>query len=247
MGQHLKNLRVHDSIETLVTAISVAITERVEEVLIKRDHFDLVLTGGNTPRPLFKHLAGNYRDKIPWEKIRFYWSDERYVPHIDPQSNFGMAKEMLLDHVPINPANVFPMPTSFSDPAEAAESYEQLLKSHFKSSVPHFDLALLGMGEDCHVASLFPNSIQLGERERWVVTSISPKEPKQRLSLTLPVIKGSKMIYFLVTGDSKAGPLNKVFSNEKIEIEDCPARAVEPTEGEIVWWVDKAAARLIIS
>jgi 6-phosphogluconolactonase len=245
MGQHLNNLRVYDSIEALVTALSEAIARRVEEVLTEKDYFDLVLTGGNTPRPLFKYLAENYRDKIPWGKIRFYWSDERYVPHNDPQSNFGMAKETLLNHVPINPTNVFPMPTTFANPAEAANSYELLLKSNFNSLAPQFDLALLGLGEDCHVASLFPRTMQLSETQRWAVTSISPKEPLQRLSLTFPAINRSKMIYFLVTGESKAGPLSKVFSKEKIEIEDCPARGVKSIENEIFWWADKKAMRLI--
>ncbi len=245
MGQLLKNLQIYDSIEALVTALSEAIARRVEEVLTEKDHFDLVLTGGNTPRPLFKYLTENYRNKIPWGKIRFYWSDERYVPHNDPQSNFGMAKETLLDYVPINPNNVFPMPTTFIDPEEARNSYERLLRSHFNSLVPHFDLALLGLGEDCHVASLFPRTIQLSETKHWVVTSISPKEPLQRLSLTFPAINGSRMIYFLATGEGKAEPLNKALSKEHIEIQDCPARGVKPTDGEIVWWVDRAAGNRI--
>lgn len=242
MGQ-LLNLRVYDSIESLVVNLSEAIAFHIIEVLSKQDHFDLVLTGGNTPRPLFKHLAQNYRDKIPWKKIRFYWSDERYLPQHDPQSNYGMAKELLLDYVPINPDNVFPMPTSFATPAEAAREYEKTLKSQFDSSVPYFDLALLGLGEDCHVASLFPHQVTLSEKSRWVVASLSPKKPIQRLSLTFPIINGSRVIYFLVTGDSKAAPLRRALSKEHIEIEDCPARGVKPVDGDIVWWLDKAAAK----
>jgi 6-phosphogluconolactonase len=244
MGQ-LLNLRVFDSIESLVVNLSEAISLQIKEVLSKKDHFDLVLTGGNTPRPLFKHLAQNYRDKIPWNKIHFFWCDERYVPHSDPQSNYGMAKELLLDNVPINPANIFPMPTSFAAPAEAAAEYEKILKSQFDSSAPHFDLALLGLGEDGHIASLFPHAATLDERAHWVVTSLSPKEPAQRLSLTFPVINGSKMIYFMLTGESKAEPFRNALSKERIEIEDCPARGVRPVDGEIVWWVDKKAARLV--
>ncbi|HBC46485.1 MAG TPA: 6-phosphogluconolactonase [candidate division Zixibacteria bacterium] len=244
MGQ-LLNLRVFDSFESLVVNLSEAISLQIKEVLSKKEHFDLVLTGGNTPRPLFKYLAQNYRDKIPWNKIQFFWSDERNVPHNDSQSNYGMAKELLLDNVPINPANIFSMPTSFATPAEAAAEYEKTLKSQFDSSAPHFDLALLGLGEDCHVASLFPHQPTLSEKSRWVVASISPKEPLQRLSLTFPVINRSEMIYFLVTGENKAEPLRRALSKERIEIEDCPARGVRPVDGEIVWWVDKKAARLV--
>jgi 6-phosphogluconolactonase len=244
MGQ-LLNLRVYDSIESLVVNLSEAIVLHIKEVLSKKDHFDLLLTGGNTPRPLFNYLAHNYRDKISWNRIRFFWSDERYLPLSDSQSNYGMAKELLLDQVPINPANIFPMPTSYANPTEAAAVYEKTLKSRFNSSAPHFDLALLGLGEDCHVASLFPHQVTLSEKSRWVVASISPKEPIQRLSLTFPIINGSRMVYFVVTGDSKAEPLLKVLSNEHINIEDCPARGVKPADGEILWWVDKKAARLV--
>jgi 6-phosphogluconolactonase len=244
MGQPL-NLRVFDSIDLLNQELAASIAELIKKSLDHKDHFDLVLAGGNSPRALYKFLAQNYRDKIPWAKIRFYWSDERYVPPNDPQSNYVMARVALLDQIPINPSNIFPMPTNYADPIDAAVAYEKALRSQYDSERPQFDLTLLGLGEDCHVASLFPSAPNLAEQNRWVVASTSPKEPFQRLSLTLPAINASNNIYFLVTGENKAEPLKQVLSKDSIKIEDCPARGVNPSNGEAMWWVDKAAARLI--
>lgn len=244
MGK-LLNVKIYDSPQKLVELLALAIFDNIAQTLKSKDHFDLCLTGGETPGPLYKYLAENYRDKIPWDKIRFYWSDERYVPHNSPQSNFGLAKRTLLNHVPIEPANVFPMPTSFSDPAEASDTYQKLLESQFDSEWPRFDLNLLGLGDNCHIASLFPHTVTLGEQVRWVITSISPQEPTQRLSLTFPALNASHLIYFMVTGARKAEAVINALSDERIEIEDCPARGVKPTDGELVWWLDKDAARLL--
>ncbi len=241
----LLNVKIYDSPDKLVEPLSAAIANHITKTLRAKDHFDLCLTGGDTPGPLYKYLAENYRDKIPWEKIRFFWSDERYVPHNSPQSNFGLAKRTLLNHVPIEPANVFPMPTAFSDPAEASDIYQKLLESQFSSEWPRFDLNLLGLGDNCHIASLFPHTVTLGERIRWVVTSISPKEPIQRLSLTLPVLNASRLIYFMVTGTKKAEAVKNALSSDRIELEDCPARGIKPTDGELIWWLDKDAASLL--
>ncbi len=236
------DIRVFESIDKLVEALAAVIADCIQDVLEEKDLFDIVLAGGRTPLPLYTHLAENYRDIIPWEKIRFFWSDERYVPHNDPQSNYGMARKTLLDYVQINEANVFPFSTSYDDPAAASDAYEMLLKRLFDSEWPHSDLTLLGLGENCHIASLFPHTVTLGEQVRWVVTSLSPEKPVQRLSLSFPVINASKRIFFFVTGAHKAEAMKRVLSKEQIEIEDCPARGVRPTAGEIIWWLDKEAA-----
>jgi 6-phosphogluconolactonase len=244
VGQPL-NLRVFDTIDQLNRELAESIAGLINQSLGVKDHFNLVLAGGNTPRALYRYLAENYRNKIPWSQIRFFWSDERYVPVDDPQSNYGMAKEALLDHVPVNPSIIFPMPTDYADPADAAKAYEKVLKSQFDSERPQFNLSLLGLGEDCHVASLFPHAAILSEMTRWVASSISPKEPTRRISLTLPVINSSKNIYFLVTGENKAEPLKRVLSKDSVKIEDCPARGVHPVINEPIWWANKEAARLV--
>ena len=244
MGK-LLNTKIYESSEKLCEALAEAIAADIDNTLGEQDRFDLALAGGDTPGPLYSRLAEDYRDKITWRKIRFFWSDERYVPYSDPHSNYGLAKMTLLDKVPAVPSRIFPMPTSYEDPAAASDAYEIILKSQFDSEWPHFDLAILGLGDDCHIASLFPHTASLGEKVRWVVTTLSPREPVQRLSLTLPVINASRKIYFMVTGDRKAEAVARTLSKERIEFENCPAGEVHPTDGELIWWLDRAAAKLI--
>ena len=132
------------------------------------------------------------------------------------------------------------MPTDFPIPADAAAAYEKTLRSHFGDSSPDFDLLLLGLGADGHVASLFPNAPALQERNKWVVATESPIEPLQRLSLTLPAINSSRRIYLLVTGKEKAEPFRRA-AQRIINIDDCPGCGVHPRSGEPEWWVDKEA------
>ncbi len=246
MGQRVI-VRISSSVDDLAAAVAAAISAEIANTLKRKAYFDLVLAGGETPRSLYQYLAEYYPDSIPWGKINFFWSDERWVPHDDPESNYRMARETLLDHVQIDSRRVFPIPTGTDDPISAAASYESLLKTHFDSEWPHFDLMLLGLGRDCHVASLFPGSDALRESKRWVVPSISEIPPAQRLTLSLPAINGSVKIYFMVAGIEKAVPISSALSSGQIPVEDCPARGVSPTDGEVIWWLDNLAAALTIS
>jgi 6-phosphogluconolactonase len=196
--------------------------------------FSLALSGGNTPRLLYQRLAEDYRDRIPWARVHIYWSDERYVPHDDPRSNYRTARETLLDHVPVPPACVHPMPTDAADPDQAARRYERVLP-------PSFDLVLLGMGSDGHTASLFPGSSALDETRRRVVASEAPVEPRVRLTLTLPALNGAEAVFFLVTGADKAPAVRRI-AMESPDPRACPAAGVRPRRGAVVWWVDAAAA-----
>ncbi len=241
------NIRISNSIDDLIAALAEAISADIANTLKRNECFNIALAGGETPRSLYQHLAESYRDSIPWGKINFFWSDERWVPHDQPESNYRMAKETLLDHVQIDSGRVFPVPTEIDDPTSAARAYEIQLKTHFNSEWPHFDLMLLGLGRDCHVASLFPGSDALRESKRWVVPSISKIPPVQRLTLTLPAINGSAKIYFLVAGIEKAVAISSALSSKPIPVEDCPARGVNPSNGEVVWWIDNMAAALAIS
>ena len=137
----------------------------------------IVLSGGATPRTLYRLLASEFRAQIPWAQVQVFWGDERYVPPEDPRSNYRMATETLLDHVPCPPKNIHPMPTHFQNADVAARDYERTLRTHFVDEWPHFDLVLLGVGDDGHTASLFPGSLALAERTRWVVAAQAPVEP----------------------------------------------------------------------
>ena len=165
--------------------------------------FDGVMWREYTPT-LYRLMASQLSSLVPWAHVHVFWGDERYVPPEDPRSNFGMAKETLLDHVDCPAANVHRMPTQFADAGVAAREYERTLRSYFDEEWPDFDLVLLGLGGDGHTASLFPGSLALAEKTKWVVATTVPADPPLRLTLTLPALVGAAAIYVLVAGTNKA-------------------------------------------
>ncbi len=155
-----------------------------------------------------------------------------------------MVREALLDHVPIPPENVHPMPTEYPQPEVAAAAYESVLGNYFSRPWPRFDLVLLGIGADGHTASLFPGSPVLAERERWVVAAQAPADPPRRLTLTFPVLNQAAQVHFLVAGAEKAEAVRCVLSKPS-KPANCPAGAVHPVNGVLVWWIDQEATRLL--
>ena len=232
------------SADVFYKAIAAHLTGLINISLNGKDYFNLVLSGGDTPRELYRLLATEYRQRIPWPKIRLYWCDERLVAHDHPESNYRMVKETLLIDQPLPSENIFPMPTDLSTPEEAASSYENLLRSYFDGLWPRFDLILLGLGADGHTASLFPGTPAINEKNKWVVTTTQPKTLQSRLSLTLPVLNQARHIYFIVTGKDKSHALQRATSDPPDPI-NCPASAVRPVDGELNWWADWQAAQLI--
>lgn len=217
--------------------VTRAVHDVITRALQTRDWVALVLSGGSTPRPVYARLA-EMRD-IPWPRVHLFWGDERYVPHDDPRSNYRMAREALIRHLPIPPENVHPMPTHMQDPDKAARAYEATLRAFYPGAWPAFDLVLLGLGTDCHTASLFPHSPALKERERWVVPA--PGVDVQRLTLTLPALNHARTIYFLVRGQGKARAVARVLHSWE-DVTTCPARGIQPVDGEVHWWLDIEAA-----
>ena len=201
----------------------------------------LVLSGGSTPRTLYTLLASEFRDRIPWTHVHVFWGDERYVLPHDPDSNYRMAKEVLLDHVTCPAENIHPMPTYFPSADDAARDYEDTLRGYFGTPSPHFDLILLGLGEEGHTASLFPGSPALGERTRWVVAVNASARPPLRLTLTLPALTAAANIHVLVAGSTKAGALQHVLTGIP-DPSTYPAAGLRFTEGTLIWWVDRGAA-----
>jgi 6-phosphogluconolactonase len=234
------DLRVYADLEALSQAVAQQLAAVAAATIAARGGFSIALCGGQTPRRLYRLLATEYRDRIPWPRVEVFWGDERYVPHTDPRSDYRMARDSLLEEAPIPPHHVHPMPTDYTDPAEAAQAYERLLKAHFPYPWPCFDLVLLGLGAEGHTASLFPHSPALRETARWVVATEVPVEPKQRLTLTLPAINQAARVWFLVAGAEKAQALKSALA-EDADIMSCPAAGVKPISGELVWWVDEAA------
>jgi 6-phosphogluconolactonase len=201
----------------------------------------LVLAGGGTPRMLYGLLASNFRAQVPWQHVHVFWGDERYVPPDDPRSNYRMAKEILLDHVPCPAANVHPMPTHLATANLAAREYEATLRSYFKGDWPRFDLVLLGLGAEGHTASLFPGSPAVTERKRWVMAVEAPAAPPLRLTLTLQAITRAASVYFLVAGHAKASALRQTLAKSP-DRNMYPASGVVLQSGTVTWWADSEAA-----
>lgn len=199
----------------------------------------IALTGGNTPRQLYAHLAEAYGATLPWPKTQLFFGDERCVPPEHPDSNFGNAHATLLRHVPIPEANVHRMRGELP-PATGAQAYEATLRGYF-GTVPSFDLVLLGMGEDGHVASLFPNHPVLNETQRWVRDVHAPEVVVPwRLTLTLPLLQQARQVWFLVTGAKKAPVVRAILDDATAAATRYPAARVQP--GTARWFLDAAAA-----
>jgi 6-phosphogluconolactonase len=206
--------------------------------------FTVALSGGSTPKSLY-HLLGEpaYSERVPWHKVHFFWGDERCVPPDHPESNYGMAKAALLSKVPIPEENVHRM-AGEKEPPVAATEYERTLIEFFglqRGEWPRFDLMLLGVGEDGHTASLFPESEALENREKLVVATYVEKLKAYRLSLTLPVINHAANIWFLVAGASKATVVSRILKAGPASSR-LPAARVAPVDGRLIWFITRNAA-----
>ena len=223
-------------------AVAKEMIRIIDETLQARACASIALAGGSTPKMLYGLLASDaYASSIAWDRILLFWGDERYVPHDHEKSNYRMTREALLDHVPLNPDHVFPIPTSATNPNDAARDYAATLKNQLAPCEGRLDITLLGMGDDGHTASLFPGTPALDEHELLAVTSHAPVDPKQRITMTYPVLNNSRNVFFLVAGENKADALDCVLGNPSA-VATCPSSAVKPEAGELVWWVDTAAA-----
>jgi 6-phosphogluconolactonase len=204
--------------------------------------FAVALSGGSTPRGLYERLAGQaYRDAFPWPRTHWFWGDERFVPHADIRSNYRMARETLLSHVPIPPINIHPISTEATSPDAAASAYERELKSFYGAerldpARPLFDVNLLGLGPDGHTASLFPDTPVLAERGRWVAAVVGAK-PEARITLTYPALESSRRAAYLIAGDDKRAVFDRLRRGDIA----LPAARLHPT-GELIWFADRSAA-----
>jgi 6-phosphogluconolactonase len=242
VGQSMKpDVRVCADVADLSRRAAEAAVGTINDAVRTTGKCSIVLSGGNTPRTLYRLLASQFRARIPWAHVQVFWGDERYVPPEDPRSNYRMAKEALLDHVPCPAANIHQMPTHFPSADAAARDYERTLRSHFVGDWPDFSLVLLGVGDDGHTASLFPGSLALAERTRWVVAAQVPAEPPLRLTLTLPALTRAATVYVLVAGAAKAEALEHVLAGA-VDWIRYPAAGIRLGTSSIIWWVDRQAA-----
>ncbi|XP_059447831.1 probable 6-phosphogluconolactonase 1 isoform X2 [Corylus avellana] len=244
-------VRIHESLDELSTDLAYHIAELSEASVKERGVFAIALSGGSLVGLMGKLCEPPYNKTVDWAKWYIFWADERVVAKNHADSNYKLAKDGLLSKVPIVPSHVHSINDSVSA-EEAADDYEfgirQLVKTRVVSvseisDCPKFDLILLGMGPDGHVASLFPTHSVLNERDEWVTfITDSPKPPPERITFTLPVINSASNVAVVVTGESKAEALHLAIDDVGPDGVSLPARMVQPTKGKLVWFLDKPAA-----
>jgi 6-phosphogluconolactonase len=237
--------------ESLAQAGAEHFVTLAKAAIAAHGRFAVALSGGSTPRGLYARLASDeFSSQMDWPRVHLFWGDERCVPPDHPDSNYLLARETLIDHLPIPAENVHRIRGEL-EPEEAASDYEHTLRTFFappadenEKPIPRFDLILLGMGTDGHTASLFPGSAALHERRRWVVAYYVDKLHAWRITVTPIVINAAIYVTFLVSGASKAERLQQVLTGP-YEPDLLPAQIVKPDDGHLLWLVDAQAAAML--
>jgi 6-phosphogluconolactonase len=228
---------VYADLQEVSGAAAAWVAEELVDRVGARGRASLVLSGGSTPQTLYELLAARFANRVPWHSVDVFWSDERYLPHDHSLSNYRLAKEALLDRVAIPADQVHPMPTHYPDPHAAADDYESAVTRYFAGTPVVFDLLLLGIGADGHVASVFPGSTAITSG-RIAVAVTAPAEPPSRLTLTLPVLAAGRRVGVLATGRGKAAALAATLGGGNPQL---PAAVLARTASTLVWWLDREA------
>jgi 6-phosphogluconolactonase len=238
--------KIFSDAESLVEGAAGYIADLAVRSIADRGRFTFVLSGGNTPKPVYQRLAQDpYRQRIDWSRVEIFFGDERCVPPDDPRSNCRMACETLLEHVPVPAGNIYRM-LGEEAPEQAAAAYTAVLENALRGKVgesptPSFDLVLLGMGDNGHTASLFPGLPAVTEQVRWVMAQYVEVVGMWRLTLTPVILNAARNVAFLVSGADKAEMVSRVVEGVYQPIV-LPSQVVRPTPGELVWLLDAGAA-----
>lgn len=245
MLQNQAELKIVADAAALAREAAAEFLTRAEAAVAQRGRFSVALSGGNTPRAVNTLLVEQHKNSLPWEKIFFFFGDERHVPPADPDSNYRMANESLLSRVPVPPGNVFRIQAELAADI-AAQKYEDTLRKFFQlrpGSWPQFDLIFLGLGDDGHTASLFPGTTALNENARLVVANRVEKLKTERITFTFPVLNHAREVLFLVSGAGKAPILREVLQPSNAA--NYPVQTVHPEGGRLLWIADREAASLL--
>jgi 6-phosphogluconolactonase len=241
------NREVFKDADHLCEGLAEWMTSLIEETLSRQDEFALVLSGGNTPKKLHELLASSpYKERIDWKKIHIFWGDERAVPITDERNNARMAFDTLLNKVDVPKDQIHIMDTAFS-PSEAAEKYQESLFEFFGSDrlpAQSFDLILLGMGDDGHTLSLFPGEPVIHEEKLWVTSFFLKAQNMHRITLTKSIVNQSNHIVFMISGGGKSQAVHEVLMGKR-DPDKYPSQVIEPTQGELHFFMDEAAASLL--
>lgn len=238
----MMNLKIYDNSNDLINALAKTICEAAKNAIAAREQFNIVLSGGNSPRKLYELLASpTFKNKIDWGKTYFFFGDERFVPENDLQRNSLMAKEVLFDPLKIEKSHIFNVDTT-GTPKEASQSYAESIATHFQKTPIEFDFILLGLGDNAHTASLFPNTSVLEETEATIKSVFVKEVDMFRITMTAPLINQAKNVAFLVFGKEKSEAVYQVLEGKTGSAAQYPARLINSNEKKVVWYIDTAAA-----
>lgn len=239
----MSDFKIFETPLMLSEAFAEDFIETCNAFITEKGNANIALSGGNTPKLLFTILADEYLNEIDWQKLNFYWVDERCVPPDSPESNFGEAEKYLFSKT--NSHNNIHRIIGEEDPEKEAERYSEVLKNNlpFKNNFPEIDLIILGMGDDGHTASIFPDRMDLLRTEKYCEVAVHPVSKQKRITLTGKVINNSAKIVFLVTGKNKSEIVNDIFK-KNIGYEKFPASHIKGNGGNVIWYLDNEAAHL---
>ena len=234
-------IKILNDPESVAGSAADLFVETAREAVRERGRFSAALSGGHSPEQTYEFLSDlPRRESIPWEKVHLFWGDERYVPHDDPRSNVGMAREQLINNVPIPEENIHEVP--YHDTAEiSAEVYGKELHSFFDGKYPEFDLIYLGLGTNGHTASLFPHTSVLKNKDPWYAAVYLEDQQMYRTTLTIPAINHAKNIAFIAFGEDKADIVKGILEGPQ-QAEEWPAQYIKPENGKVYWLLDRASA-----
>lgn len=234
-------MTVTNDIDDLSFHFAEWMLDYITDTLSKQDRFTIALSGGSTPKKLYQLLASEtFHKRINWTRLHFFWGDERVVPYDDPRNNARMAFETLLDKVPVSRDHIHIIDTSI-DPERAAREYEQVLHRYFDNHPHTFDLVLLGLGDNAHTLSLFPDYPVIRENRKWVASFYLKEQEMYRVTLTAPIVNAAGRVAFLVSGGDKAAAVYHILGSDH-DPDLYPAQIIQPFNGELYWFFDKAAA-----
>jgi 6-phosphogluconolactonase len=240
----MNELEIFAEVEDLINALAETILVASEYAIESRGQFNFVLSGGSSPKKLYELLASDsFKSRINWDKVYFFFGDERFVPADDSQRNSVMVYEALFEPLKIKKSNIFEVDTSGS-PEESAQKYWNSILKHFNGKPIEFDFNLLGLGDNSHTASLFPNTSVLNETEATIKAVFVEEVDMYRITMTAPLINQSKNIAFLVFGEGKAEAVFHILEDKSGSENEFPARLIK-SEGKVEWFLDIAStARL---
>jgi len=243
--KNINEIKVFNNTNELTEYLGSFWKEKTDNLYDDDEFYSIALSGGNTPIKIFQYLSDNYNASINWNKIKFFWGDERCVPPTDLDSNYKLAKDYLFNHVGIDEANIFRIKGE-SDPSNEAEEYSKTIKNNLslENGYPKFDFILLGLGEDGHTASIFPHQIELFNSQNYCEIAVHPVSGQKRITITGNIINNADVVSIVAVGKNKADRVFEILNKSEIA-EGYPASLVKPNNQKLFWLLDDESSELL--